>query len=144
MPPGRVRVSRFMLSRLPAQLGMSPFRIDTGADLLRHRPPRTARTNLITVGHCMLPAVDATLHRAAETSLTAAWRGAVRLGRDDGDGIEGNTRAPASRRVRAGGHVAERRRQAAAPRRRRDVRCTLRTSRDDEVLHRVGLPAAPE
>ena len=39
----------------------------------------------------MLPAVDATLHRAVETSLTAAWRGAVRLGRDDGDGIEGNT-----------------------------------------------------
>jgi len=37
----------------------------------------------------MLPAVDAALHRAVETSLTAAWRGAVRLGRDDGDGIEG-------------------------------------------------------
>ncbi len=34
--------------------------------------------------------MDATLHRAVETSLTAAWRGAVRLGRDDGDGIEGN------------------------------------------------------
>ena len=40
-------------------------------------------------GHCILPAVDAALHRAVETSLTAAWRGAVRLGRDDGDGIEG-------------------------------------------------------
>jgi len=25
----------------------------------------------------MLPAVDATLHRAVEASLTAAWRGAV-------------------------------------------------------------------
>jgi len=36
----------------------------------------------------MLPAVDATLHRAVETSLTAAWRGAVRLGPGDGDGIE--------------------------------------------------------
>src|SRR5262245_60261057 len=39
----------------------------------------------------MLPAVDATLHRAVETSLTAAWRGAVRLVRNDGDRIEGNT-----------------------------------------------------
>ena len=39
----------------------------------------------------MLPAVDATLHRAVERSLTIAWRGVVRLGRDDGDGIEGNT-----------------------------------------------------
>src|SRR5262249_45956673 len=39
----------------------------------------------------MLPAMDATLHRAVETSLAAAWRGAVRLGREGGDGIEGNT-----------------------------------------------------
>lgn len=39
----------------------------------------------------MLPAGYVALHRAVETSLAAAWRGAARLGRDDGDGIDGNT-----------------------------------------------------
>jgi hypothetical protein len=47
---------------------------------------------MTTVGRCMLRAVDATLRRAVETYLTAAWRGAVQRGRDDGDGIEGNRR----------------------------------------------------
>jgi hypothetical protein len=92
-------------------------------DLLRRRPPRTARTTLTTVGHCMLPAVDATLHRAVETSLTAAWRGAVRLGRDDGDGIEGNThvrrlhqRKLAAQSLRSAVGVADRLTRGVGPR----------------------------
>jgi len=84
MPPSRVRASASCYLGFPHKWYSPRHTREAGS-----RQDRFARTALSAAGHCILPAVDAALHRAVETSLTAAWRGAVRLGRDDGDGIEG-------------------------------------------------------